>query len=109
MPLTDLTSSLRTQMIGQKHIPVQYNQQHEYAKLPGTFSHLAQAEGKNFVNSMLGSGLESIRQHGKFEDFYVLGRELGRGQFGVVHLAMEKSTSSPVACKILSKRRFCTE
>lgn len=38
--------------------------------------------------------------------FYDLGKELGRGQFGITYLCMEKSTGLKYACKSLSKKKL---
>ncbi|ONK55374.1 uncharacterized protein A4U43_UnF4100 [Asparagus officinalis] len=37
---------------------------------------------------------------------YTMGKELGRGQFGVTHLCTLKSTGQQFACKTLSKRKL---
>lgn len=42
------------------------------------------------------------------EDFYELGRELGRGEFGVTYLCTEKSTGEVFACKSISKKKLRT-
>ncbi|XP_061369662.1 calcium-dependent protein kinase 2-like isoform X2 [Gastrolobium bilobum] len=47
-----------------------------------------------------------------FEDvklFYTLGKELGRGQFGVTHLCIENSTGLQYACKSISKRKLVSK
>ncbi|KAG1368313.1 calcium-dependent protein kinase 19 [Cocos nucifera] len=44
-----------------------------------------------------------------FEDvrsFYTLGKELGRGQFGVTYLCTEMATGKRYACKSISKRKL---
>ncbi|XP_074559210.1 calcium-dependent protein kinase 2-like [Curcuma longa] len=38
--------------------------------------------------------------------FYMLGKELGRGQFGVTYLCTEKATGLQFACKSISKRKL---
>ncbi|CAL9051818.1 unnamed protein product [Musa banksii] len=40
---------------------------------------------------------------------YALDKELGRGQFGVAYLCMEKSTGQKYACKSVSKRKLVTK
>ncbi|CAD5174860.1 unnamed protein product [Musa acuminata subsp. malaccensis] len=40
---------------------------------------------------------------------YALDKELGRGQFGVTYLCMEKSTGRKYACKSVSKRKLVTK
>ncbi|XP_073045857.1 calcium-dependent protein kinase 32-like [Primulina eburnea] len=42
------------------------------------------------------------------EGFYELGRELGRGEFGVTYLCTEKSTGEVFACKSISKKKLRT-
>ena len=39
---------------------------------------------------------------------YELGRELGRGQFGITKTAMCKSTGEKYACKSISKKKLHT-
>ncbi|XP_040377649.1 calcium-dependent protein kinase 9 [Oryza brachyantha] len=41
-------------------------------------------------------------------DKYLLGRELGRGEFGVTHLATDRATRERLACKSIPKRRLRT-
>eukprot|EP00245_Coleochaete_scutata_P008905 TRINITY_DN2815_c0_g1_i1.p1 TRINITY_DN2815_c0_g1~~TRINITY_DN2815_c0_g1_i1.p1 ORF type:complete len:761 (-),score=182.52 TRINITY_DN2815_c0_g1_i1:1178-3460(-) len=43
-----------------------------------------------------------------FRSLYDLGRELGRGQFGVTYLCIEKSTGKQFACKSIAKRKLTT-
>jgi len=40
---------------------------------------------------------------------YTLGKELGRGQFGVTYLATHKKTGVKYACKVISKRKMVTK
>nr|ABF81834.2 calcium-dependent protein kinase 1 [Rubia cordifolia] len=44
----------------------------------------------------------------EIEQAYDLGRELGRGEFGVTYLATEKSTGELYACKSISKKKLRT-
>jgi len=56
------------------------------------------------VNSgVLGKPLVDIRQT------YTLGRELGRGQFGVTYLCTHKTTGEVFACKSIAKRKLTTK
>ncbi|KAJ3705453.1 hypothetical protein LUZ61_009158 [Rhynchospora tenuis] len=41
--------------------------------------------------------------------FYELGRELGRGEFGITYLCIEKSTNTKYACKSISKKKLRTQ
>lgn len=51
-------------------------------------------------NSILGKPFEDINQH------YTLGKELGRGQFGVTYHCTENSTGRSYACKSILKRKL---
>ncbi|KAK8453979.1 hypothetical protein SEVIR_5G375000v4 [Setaria viridis] len=42
------------------------------------------------------------------DDKYVLDRELGRGEFGVTYLCMDRDTKELLACKSISKRKLRT-
>ncbi|KAK1308631.1 Calcium-dependent protein kinase isoform 2 [Acorus calamus] len=42
------------------------------------------------------------------KSFYALGKELGRGQFGVTYLCTENATGHHYACKSISKRKLIT-
>lgn len=42
------------------------------------------------------------------EDRYLLDRELGRGEFGVTYLCIERSSRDLLACKSISKRKLRT-
>ncbi|GMH05742.1 hypothetical protein Nepgr_007582 [Nepenthes gracilis] len=47
-----------------------------------------------------------------FEDvklYYALGKELGRGQFGVTYLCTDKKTGQQYACKSISKKKLVTK
>lgn len=41
-------------------------------------------------------------------DKYVLGRELGRGEFGITYLCTDKETQEIFACKSISKKKLRT-
>ncbi|KAI3702985.1 hypothetical protein L6452_28739 [Arctium lappa] len=43
------------------------------------------------------------------EDYYKIGRELGRGKFAITSLCRNKSTGKKFACKSIPKRRLVTE
>lgn len=51
-------------------------------------------------DTILGKPFEDVRS------FYTLGKELGRGQFGVTYLCMEIATGKRYACKSISKRKL---
>ncbi|KAF5459794.1 hypothetical protein F2P56_019712 [Juglans regia] len=42
-------------------------------------------------------------------DTYVLGRELGRGEFGITYLCTDRDNKESLACKSISKRKLRTE
>ncbi|KAK4259001.1 hypothetical protein QN277_005381 [Acacia crassicarpa] len=43
------------------------------------------------------------------EKFYTLGKELGRGQFGITYLCTENSTGDTYACKSILKRKLVSK
>ncbi|CAL9776695.1 unnamed protein product [Musa acuminata subsp. burmannicoides] len=49
-----------------------------------------------------------VRSAGGIEERYVLDRELGRGEFGVTYLCMDRDTRELLACKTISKRKLRT-
>ena len=49
------------------------------------------------------------KPYANIRDRYVLGRELGRGQFGVIRLCVDKRTGEPFACKLISKSKLQNE
>ncbi|KAF5944278.1 hypothetical protein HYC85_018355 [Camellia sinensis] len=52
------------------------------------------------IETILGKPFEDIKLH------YTLGKELGRGQFGVTYLCTENSTRHTYACKSILKRKL---
>ncbi|KAB5533669.1 hypothetical protein DKX38_016755 [Salix brachista] len=54
-------------------------------------------------DTILGKPFEDIKQH------YTLGKELGRGQFGVTYLCTENSTGHTYACKSILKRKLVSK
>ncbi|MFS8003782.1 putative protein kinase CAMK-CDPK family [Helianthus anomalus] len=52
------------------------------------------------VGRVLGRPLEDVR------DTYTIGRELGRGQFGVTYLVTHKTTRQQFACKSIAMRKL---
>ncbi|CAM8912689.1 unnamed protein product [Rhodiola kirilowii] len=49
-----------------------------------------------------------LSDRARIEDKYVLGRELGRGEFGITYLCTDKETKEELACKSISKRKLRT-
>lgn len=54
-------------------------------------------------DTILEKPYEDVRLH------YTIGKELGRGQFGVTYLCTENSTGRQYACKSISKRKLVTK
>lgn len=54
-------------------------------------------------DTILGKAYEDIRS------FYTLGKELGRGQFGVTYLCTDNATGHQYACKSISKRKLVSK
>ncbi|GFS29422.1 calcium-dependent protein kinase 21 [Actinidia rufa] len=54
-------------------------------------------------DTILGKPFEDIKSH------YTLGKELGRGQFGVTYLCTEISTGHTYACKSILKRKLANK
>ncbi|VVA91821.1 unnamed protein product [Arabis nemorensis] len=44
----------------------------------------------------------------QISDKYILGRELGRGEFGITYLCTDRETHEALACKSISKRKLRT-
>ncbi|VVA95279.1 unnamed protein product [Arabis nemorensis] len=44
----------------------------------------------------------------QISDKYILGRELGRGEFGITYLCTDRETREALACKSISKRKLRT-
>ncbi|KAK6158304.1 hypothetical protein DH2020_005618 [Rehmannia glutinosa] len=53
-----------------------------------------------------GTGRVLGRQISDIRSAYILGRELGRGQFGVTHLGTHRETRRTFACKSIAKRKL---
>ncbi|MQL80906.1 hypothetical protein Taro_013378 [Colocasia esculenta] len=52
------------------------------------------------ADTILGKPFEDVKAH------YTLGKELGRGQFGVTYLCTDNATGLQYACKSISKRKL---
>uniref|UniRef100_A0A0D9XNT8 Uncharacterized protein n=1 Tax=Leersia perrieri TaxID=77586 RepID=A0A0D9XNT8_9ORYZ len=55
------------------------------------------------IGDVLGRPMEEVRST------YSIGKELGRGQFGITHLCTHKSTGEKLACKTIAKRKLTTK
>lgn len=50
----------------------------------------------------------SVRRGQDITEKYILGRELGRGEFGITYLCTDKQSQQTLACKSISKRKLTT-
>ncbi|KAI7728193.1 hypothetical protein M8C21_012885, partial [Ambrosia artemisiifolia] len=57
----------------------------------------------SLIGPVLGRPMEDVRTA------YTIGKELGRGQFGVTHLCINKQTGQQLACKTIAKRKLATK
>ncbi|MBA0704244.1 hypothetical protein Golax_016514 [Gossypium laxum] len=55
------------------------------------------------IGNVLGRPMEDIKAT------HTIGKELGRGQFGVTHLCTHKTTGEQYACKTITKRKLYTK
>jgi calcium-dependent protein kinase len=55
------------------------------------------------IGPVLGRPMEDVRS------IYTIGKELGRGQFGVTSLCTHKATGQKFACKTIAKRKLSTK
>ncbi|KAI3700305.1 hypothetical protein L2E82_44931 [Cichorium intybus] len=55
------------------------------------------------IGTVLGRPMEDVRTG------YTIGKELGRGQFGVTHLCTNKQTGEQFACKTIAKRKLANK
>ncbi|CAL5098442.1 unnamed protein product [Urochloa decumbens] len=55
------------------------------------------------VGPVLGRPMEDVRAT------YSMGKELGRGQFGVTHLCTHRASGEKLACKTIAKRKLATK
>ncbi|XP_076922947.1 calcium-dependent protein kinase 19-like isoform X2 [Bidens hawaiensis] len=55
------------------------------------------------TDTILGKPFDDVKQ------YYTMGKELGRGQFGVTYLCIEKLTGQKYACKSISKKKLVTK
>ncbi|KAF5775174.1 putative protein kinase CAMK-CDPK family [Helianthus annuus] len=58
---------------------------------------------QNPIGPVLGRPMEDVRTG------YTIGKELGRGQFGVTHLCTSKQTGEQLACKTIAKRKLANK
>ncbi|KAG8386125.1 hypothetical protein BUALT_Bualt03G0116500 [Buddleja alternifolia] len=89
---------------GHQHTPIQYTMSPGYAaQLPNIIPPASPRPPIHKPNTILGKPYVDIKSH------YTLGKELGRGQFGVTHLCIDIATGQEYACKSISKRKLVTK
>ncbi|KAL3352568.1 hypothetical protein AABB24_020521 [Solanum stoloniferum] len=93
---------------GKGHNHGTHQAQIQYTKSPGPETQLPlrpQASPKPVFKqeTILGKAFEDVKAH------YTLGKELGRGQFGVTFLCTEIATGHQYACKSISKKKLVTK
>uniref|UniRef100_A0ACD5VU87 Uncharacterized protein n=1 Tax=Avena sativa TaxID=4498 RepID=A0ACD5VU87_AVESA len=69
----------------------------------GAFDAPAQNKPPAPLGPVLGRPMEDVRS------IYTIGKELGRGQFGVTSLCTHKATGEKFACKTIAKRKLSTK
>lgn len=52
--------------------------------------------------------LKDVTSRSHLTDKYIIGRELGRGEFGITYLCTDRETKHDLACKSISKRKLRT-
>ncbi|CAN4104737.1 unnamed protein product [Withania somnifera] len=67
---------------------------------PASPNHSSKPSKAAPIGPVLGRPMEDIKAT------YTLGKELGRGQFGVTHLCTHKQTGEQFACKTIAKRKL---
>ncbi|XP_020530103.1 calcium-dependent protein kinase 19 [Amborella trichopoda] len=87
----------RSERPGQQLPP---SSQPKASPLPHPASSYEQPKPEPGVDTILGKPFLNVKS------FYTLGKELGRGQFGVTYLCTENSTGLSYACKSISKRKL---
>ncbi|CAA0828612.1 Calcium-dependent protein kinase 33 [Striga hermonthica] len=75
----------------------------QYTMSPGFAAGQLGPPARPPAHTILGKPYEDVRAH------YNLGKELGRGQFGVTHLCTEIASGRQYACKSISKRKLVTK
>lgn len=82
--------------------PKNHNQNHPQVPITTPSSQNAKPVQK-LEPTILGKPLEDVKK------YYTLGKELGRGQFGVTYLCTENSTGHTYACKSILKRKLVSK
>ncbi|KAL2316755.1 hypothetical protein Fmac_030631 [Flemingia macrophylla] len=84
------------------HEPI-VNQSKSPFQLPEKHTPRVPPRSPKHGHTITGKPFEDVRQH------YTLGKELGRGQFGVTYLCTQNSTGLQYACKSISKRKLVSK
>lgn len=75
---------------------------HDHAKRVGNDSHAGNKKPPPPVTVLGGAAKDNM------EERYLVDRELGRGEFGVTYLCIDRDTRELLACKSISKRKLRT-
>ncbi|KAK4780670.1 hypothetical protein SAY87_016776 [Trapa incisa] len=70
------------------------------AAIPAASGTSAKPAKPTLIGPVLGRPMEDLKS------IYAMGKELGRGQFGVTHLCTHKATGVQFACKTIAKRKL---
>jgi calcium-dependent protein kinase len=79
------------------------NNTHTVPPVPPVTPAIPRPQRSPAIGHVLGRPLEDVRKT------YTLGRELGRGQFGVTYLCTHNETGEVFACKSIAKRKLITK
>ncbi|CAL0301163.1 unnamed protein product [Lupinus luteus] len=79
------------------------NQKQQQVPITKPYSQITRPVVQKQEATILGKPLEDIKK------YYTLGKELGRGQFGVTYLCTENSTGYTFACKSILKRKLVSK
>ncbi|CAN0915636.1 Calcium-dependent protein kinase 9 [Linum grandiflorum] len=79
-----------------------FSYQYKSRDLPYNFNYPTAPSPTRRPDTILGKPYDDVKLH------YTMGKELGRGQFGVTYLCIENSTGEKYACKSISKRKLVT-
>lgn len=91
---------VQTQKVSMPEAQVPQTRQPQAVSVPLKPSSASTRLVQTMEDTVLGKPLEDIKQ------YYKLGKELGRGQFGITYLCTENSTGNTYACKSILKRKL---
>ncbi|MBA0663333.1 hypothetical protein Goklo_003453 [Gossypium klotzschianum] len=100
MPQTRQPQQVQTQKVSVPEAQVPQTRQPQAVSVPLKPSPASTRPIQTMEDTVLGKPLEDIKQ------YYKLGKELGRGQFGITYLCTENSTGKTYACKSILKRKL---